>query len=304
MSTFSDLIIADGAIAYWRLGELANPLVDIAGGHNGTGSNVTFGQDGIDSDKSILTDGASGRVTTGWSLTLPASFTIEAWVKIPAGTPEPVLGNRPVISNYAASGTMTVNINGNDVILSFSGATPVSSSATVGTIPDNQWHQIVVKSTATSTIFLFDGVLKQTNGHSKPAASAGTVFIGYDFAADLFFQGGLDEIAIFPTSLLTSKILAHYNAGTTPAGPVIPLLPLSISTGVATDLVQNRSYGLPPRLAHVTSTTTVEVSMDGTTFTPLVGAETVGARTGAAFIRSTNATCSIIAKEAEAKMLA
>ena len=70
----------------------------------------------------------------------------------------------------------------------------------------------------------------------------------------------------------------------------------TIGAGVVTSLVQNQIYALAPQICHITSTSSVEISADGVTFTALVNAETTGARSSGVFIRTLNPTCQLIAK--------
>lgn len=60
-----------------------------------------------------------------------------------------------------------------------------------------------------------------------------------------------------------------------------------ISVGVPTTITQNIVYALPTKQVLVNSSLAVQVSLDGTTWTNLTGAETSGAVTGQTFIRCT-----------------
>jgi hypothetical protein len=77
----------------------------------------------------------------------------------------------------------------------------------------------------------------------------------------------------------------------------------TISPGVVTNLIQGKIYTLQ-RVVHLTTTSSVQVSMDGTTFSSLPFAETVGAYTSMRYLRSLNASCALIAKVVERLPLA
>jgi len=62
-------------------------------------------------------------------------------------------------------------------------------------------------------------------------------------------------------------------------------MPQLLSPGMPWTCLQNVAYALPIRKCLVQSSAIVEVSSDGTTWAVLTGANTVGANTGAAFIR-------------------
>lgn len=60
----------------------------------------------------------------------------------------------------------------------------------------------------------------------------------------------------------------------------------SLALGMPWTLIQGVAYALPSRVCLVQSSAALEVSADGTTWSALTGANTVGAQSGAAFIRS------------------
>jgi hypothetical protein len=84
-------VIADGAVAYWRLGETSGTTaVDSVGGKNGTISGgVTLNQPGalLDGNRAMRFNGATGKIATIANLPLvPFRCTVELWFKTtPAG---------------------------------------------------------------------------------------------------------------------------------------------------------------------------------------------------------------------------
>ena len=65
----------------------------------------------------------------------------------------------------------------------------------------------------------------------------------------------------------------------------------TLSPGVPITLVQNQAYTLPARTVYVLSTLAVDISLDGTTWRPLVNANAGGARTSAVYLRSPSVGC-------------
>src|SRR5215467_3580288 len=90
MSAYSDKVIADGAVAYWRLNETSGTTaVDSIGGNNGTISgSVTLNQPGGTSDGdramqfnstgSVITVSSAGFMNT-------PQITVEAWARARTG---------------------------------------------------------------------------------------------------------------------------------------------------------------------------------------------------------------------------
>src|SRR3954464_609740 len=89
MGRYADLVIADAAVAYWRMLEAAGPTVgDSAGGHlDGTATGCTFGQPTLpraNPDGSIKFNGAGDVITVPDADALDpgaGSWTVEAWIK-------------------------------------------------------------------------------------------------------------------------------------------------------------------------------------------------------------------------------
>lgn len=75
-------------------------------------------------------------------------------------------------------------------------------------------------------------------------------------------------------------------------------LTLELQVGVPTLVTQTTAYALPPVIVHVTSSASVDVSADGSSWSNLTNSSTIGAFTSGAFIRSTTSTtCTIICKK-------
>lgn len=112
---------------------------------------------------------------------------------------------------------------------------------------------------------------------------------------------GLDPIPSFvysPTVPIDEVISQVPVAGSaaSPGSPVLFVVSLgaAVETGYTVQLTigpthvltQDVVYALPARSVKVSATAAVEISVDGSTWDDLTGAETVGAETGAVFIRA------------------
>lgn len=77
-------------------------------------------------------------------------------------------------------------------------------------------------------------------------------------------------------------------------GPVIETeYTVQLTIGPTHVLAQNVVYALPARSVKVSSTAAVEISVNGSAWDALTGAETVGAETGAVFIRCPGGEASV-----------
>ncbi len=94
-----------------------------------------------------------------------------------------------------------------------------TGSANVITSPntynDGKWHQVVATQSSTTGMSLYvDGILVGTNGQTQAQAYSGYWKFGGDstWAGSNYFNGQLDEAAIYDGVLSASQVKAHYNA--------------------------------------------------------------------------------------------
>lgn len=74
-------------------------------------------------------------------------------------------------------------------------------------------------------------------------------------------------------------------------------MPTQLSIGYPQTMVQNEVYALPSTKVRVQSQLAVEHSVQsGSGFIALTGSETIGAETGAAFLRCTTGACIVTLK--------
>lgn len=69
-----------------------------------------------------------------------------------------------------------------------------------------------------------------------------------------------------------------------------------IPVGTPTVILQNVQYACPARLTFVTSSVAIEGSNNGTSWTAITGADTVGANLASVYVRCPTANALIVAK--------
>jgi hypothetical protein len=114
--------------------------------------------------------------------------------------------------------------SGNTLQLLRENLTLIVTSTT--TITDTSWHHVAATksgngTTAGSTVLYIDGVdvTGTIAAHTGLTSSASFLNVGRRLSGlDEFFNGSLDEVAIYPTQLSAARILAHYTAGTAATG--------------------------------------------------------------------------------------
>lgn len=213
--SYSEQVIADGASAYWRLGEASGTSAADATGNGNTGTYVntpTLGVAGaVSGDTAVTFASASAEhlTTLADATDLPSSaWSMEAWFRTSTtGARQNILvrttGSRPGLFVFS---------NNRVLCQVFDGAINVNVSPTA-TVTDGLWHHVVGTYDGVSIRVYLDGVLG-----AGPTASnvysvvAGTFYIGIQQGLTEPFDGTLDEVALYPLALTAAQVLDHYKA--------------------------------------------------------------------------------------------
>ena len=167
----------------------------------------------FDSDRAALFDGTSGRVEVAnqASLQLTGNFSIEAWVR-----PDRVTGTQFLVNKAT---DYYLYFIGDDVIFGFFGGSPgayryvtAADAASVGS-----WQHFVGTYDGSMLRLYRNGVLMTSAAQSgalrTTTGSAGNLFIGAISATGSYFQGTMDEVALYGSALTDADALAHYATG-------------------------------------------------------------------------------------------
>jgi hypothetical protein len=240
-TTYRDAVLADGPFAYWRLGEASGTTaLDVTGtGHNGTYANSpTLGVAGLidgDSDTAVSFEGINDRIAVPDSTDINtggpyATRTVELWFKADNVTRRQVLYEQGSdgrgLGIYLISGQVYVigwNLSAQDSTTPWG---PLWVSAAVAT--NTRYHVVLVLDQPGSRL---EGFL---NGVSMgSAAGAGKLFAvfnnigiasmddrtrfhdaGSTGNTNFFFDGVIDEVALYGTALTAAQIQNHHTIGT------------------------------------------------------------------------------------------
>jgi hypothetical protein len=225
-SVYAASVLSDAPLAYWRMDDAAGTVARDATGNGNDGQyvgGVTLATGGAligDTDTAVTLDGVSGHVDMGnrFAFAGNASFTLELWAQPHAiGTSYQRVISRELPTSPREGYLVFVRAG--------SGADPSTFSMErweanqTNQCPETNavtqvWHHLVATyDGATSRIYL-DGALAA----SQPAALAlnattASLWIGasaFDTAA--YFNGFVDEVAVYGTALSATRIAAHYHA--------------------------------------------------------------------------------------------
>jgi len=205
---YAGAVEADSPTAYWRLDDSGTVIADAVGGHNGTlagtaAEGVPGALDG-GSDKAIIFNGSNTSVSAPVGALGP-TWTLEAWAKTNTLAEMHIVEATPVQFYVTTTGNLVAKVQG------------VGSVTTVVSSPglaDGNWHYVVATDDGSNVNLYVDGQLRATTTTFGGAASitGTTVSIGQAVAGGSYFNGILDEVAVYGTALGADRVAAHFLA--------------------------------------------------------------------------------------------
>jgi hypothetical protein len=269
-SQYSDTIVADMPIAYWKLDQTTGgTAIDVIAGNNATFFNNPAGGNptGVpyDDGSSILLNGTDQYIelpNTGL-LDLQA-FSIEVWAR----SRSDVSGGCALYANFPTGGFFT----GSGIVIrmpfnncqgdfieygsGFGEADFLYWNAD-GFVSLDEWHHVVITFIYQETpVFLneaqifIDGEyfsssfpstnIDYTNQTSGQPVDLVRVGVDVNFSGDLnydYFSGYLDELAFYDYVLTAEQVERHYYAGTQPPPRITNVEPLVLGSGLADALL-------------------------------------------------------------------
>jgi hypothetical protein len=247
-TSYRDVVLADGATAYWRLDETGTPAVahDQVGGHDAVYHNFTaadLGQPGAlpnDTSTSVQFNGVNQYLslpdvfnypTSGMTTQYAVSFG--AWFKTTSGGV--ILGQSDTTAmpgGAAPQGFVPGLYVGTDgkvyASLFWHGPRPTLSSS--GGYNDGRWHQVVdVYNNGVETLYLDGNAVGSQAAWTIGYAPAYSYTLGTGYTAGWpsttggwsFFNGQLAEAAVNSGAWSAQQVAAQYLAGTTARQTVV-----------------------------------------------------------------------------------
>ncbi len=249
---YAQAVMADGALAYWRLGETSGTTaVDSIGRRDGNLlGGVVLDQPGALAvgNRAMLFNGSSTYIQVPGSATLPLAgdLTLELWINVSLATRQTLISK-----DYLREFELTLETNG---LLNFyhgDGVAYGSVRSITGAVSPNVWqHVVVTRSTATRTIaFYVNGVSKGAGTYTLlPASGTTPLSIGRAKTGTQWPHGRLDEVAIYPVVLTPAQQAAHYGLASVSSEPGFVALQLS-AVDPDHNVLTYSATGLPTGLA-------------------------------------------------------
>lgn len=254
-SAYHQTVKRDGPTNTWRLNEPAGPT-----GFDSTGADdlaalpgVAFGTAGALSETGntavTLNGTTTGVLSDPTRVKRPNTFSTEAWIKTTTTVGGKIIGFGNALNTLSDNVDRHVYMDNLGRI--HFGAAPKGSRRTVNSAAsynDGAWHHVVATLGANGMQLYVDGV--RVAGRTD--TTTGQSFDGYwriggdnltswpSRPSSRYFQGAIDEVAIYPAALSAEAVKTHYDAAT---------------TGVL--------LNAPPTAAFSSSTTGLTVAVDG-----------------------------------------
>lgn len=218
-SGYAQAVLADGPSGYWRLGESSGTqAADAAGTSAGTYRNgVLLGQTSLvrtDANAAARFDGVNDHVAIPFSSAVDAStaLSMEAWIKPNA---LPAAGQFATIATKPESFSMQFYGNQLEFTVIQAGARK-RLRANAGTIVAGQTYHVVGTYDGNQQKLYINGKLAPSRAQTgNITQNSNGFYIGSWDGTKEFFNGWIDDLAIYKTPLTAQRADAHYTAGNT-----------------------------------------------------------------------------------------
>ncbi|HEX8208081.1 MAG TPA: LamG domain-containing protein [Solirubrobacteraceae bacterium] len=204
-------------VSFWRLSEDPGEATafDATGTNNGTYvGNVLLGQPGLlasDADAAAVFDGATAHVDLPFVVDVSAAFTLECLVRAQA-----LDGLPTIVSQRDGTGTgrALLFLNASSNFVSNLGGTMRDSGFTAAV--DTTYHVVLTFAGGTDGEWAFyvDGAQTATGTATGEAATDGWL-IGVNKLGAEFWNGTIDEVAVYNTALDAATIQSHFELAST-----------------------------------------------------------------------------------------
>ncbi|MGI8603552.1 MAG: lamin tail domain-containing protein [Verrucomicrobiales bacterium] len=218
---YRDAVLADAPVAYWQMDETSGTMAADAAGtpQNGTFENCTLNQPGgaLNLGTCASFNGSNSRVRVAANAVFElgtGDFSVEAWYKTPVST-------RGDIFNYKYANDFGIFANAS-AAGSIGGYHNVFLPEVITTV--NVWHHVVYARGAGVIRLFVDGIERGSAADALSFSAGADLFIGANhggapgYVISIPFNGLIDEVAVYNSSLPATRIQAHFTAASQTPG--------------------------------------------------------------------------------------
>ena len=217
-AAYSAEVLADSPVVYLHLDETSGTLAADASGNGNTGTFTGgFSLDGTGAmvgSASPSFDGSTGFVNLPGTWGGGSTVTVECWANLNGltGTWQAMISS--LDGTFVHFQTHT---GGNNVAYTIPGRV---SLAIIPSSPLGSWRYLVMVIESGNSRIYIDGSLFSSSTQTFTTINqTNTIRVGSGFASSRFFNGSIDEVAIYNTALSATRVQEHYDAAI--AAPLI-----------------------------------------------------------------------------------
>lgn len=220
---YATAVLADTPKGYWHLDWLNSAAVTAAAGavsavdSSGLAHDLTVngGATIVTGARSLAVDldGSTGYMTATdhADLDLTDTFTLEAWV-----TGAPTGGNQTIFDKGV--GAYLLRLQSTGALALAKNGTAVIVASTIVVPNDGALHHVVATKSGATVKLYIDGVDRTGTVTNQTCANTATdLYVGRLSAGGEFFNGIIDEPAVYATALSSARVSAHFSAAATGA---------------------------------------------------------------------------------------
>ena len=299
-------VFADSPTLYYRLDESAGTTALDSSGNGAMGTEVaspaqaSAGLLSTDPDSGLALNGSTQYVYTNSSYANPTTFSLEAWFKTSSATGGRIIGfGSSQTGNSSSYDRQVYMANTGQVYFGVYPGSVVTINST-GSYNDDVTHHVVATLSTAGMFLYIDGAQVASNTTTTTAQSyTGYWRVGEDnlntwtsAPTSYFFNGTIDEAAVYPTALSLQRVQVHYCGGanvnclsiTQPASVAFPGATINgtnqtVSASGTFDVIDNSGGTGWNETASSTVFTTGTHSMSATA-TSVLGAPAVSCNSG------------------------
>jgi len=216
-SAYGRAVSADRPIGWWRLGETSGTAaIDQTGTNNGTysASGVTLGQTGLvsqDANKAAAFNGSSGSVAVPplAAYNLARAITLEAWIK---PTSLPSTGVFRSVMTKAEAYSLQFNGPRLEFTVIQSGTRRRLQTPSGVIVAGGTYHVVGTFDGTTQRLYVNGAQVASAALSGAASTSTAPLVIGSWDGRQEFFNGTIDEPAVYGTVLSAAQVRAHYDA--------------------------------------------------------------------------------------------
>ncbi|MGN6557787.1 MAG: LamG-like jellyroll fold domain-containing protein, partial [Solirubrobacterales bacterium] len=211
-------VLADNPVSYWRLGETSGTAAaDERGANPGTyGGGPTLGAASLlatdTANKAVAFDGVNDyvKVANAASLSFAGSFSLEAWIK-PGSIP--ASGSFASILTKPESYSLQFNGPRLEFTIIQNGARKRLQAPSGAVVAGTTYHVVATYDGSMQRLYLNGKEVASTPLASGPTATSNPLYLGSWNGNIEFFEGTIDDAAVYNTVLSPAQVSAHYAAG-------------------------------------------------------------------------------------------